>query len=55
MSRGTSRLIAEVEGAAADHPVELSGLVQRAREAVEHEPVVERTARREALLDDADR
>ena len=44
----------DVERVAVEHPVELLGLLQRAREPVEHEAVVERAARREALLDDAD-
>ena len=45
----------EVEGVCADDAVELLGLVQVAREAVEHEPVVERAARREALLHQPER
>ncbi len=44
----------EIEVVVAHQPVELARLAHRAREAVEHEPVVERAARREALLHDPD-
>ena len=54
ISVGTSRSITRSSGCAVEDPVELLGLRQRAREAVEHEAVLERAAACEALLDDAD-
>ena len=44
----------EIERSAVEHPLELLGLRQRAREAVEHEAVVERAALGEVLVDDPD-
>ncbi len=44
----------EMERRSRDHTVELARLMQRAREAVEHEAVAERTARDHALFDHAD-
>ena len=44
----------EVERVAVEDPLELLGLGQRAREAVEHEAVARADRRRRALLDDAD-
>ena len=44
----------EMQWGTGDDPVELPGLVQRARETVEDEAAAERTARHHRLLDDAD-
>ena len=51
---GTSRSSTRSSGWSVEDLLELLGLHQRAREAVEDEAVLERTAGGEVLVDDAD-